>query len=228
MNGTGAQLYLERVLQVCRQLSDYRHYQGSYNIFYLSAENARIMACLQRFPKTVATVFPWTIDAIERNDLFFENLLSALCPTYPDVGFYPLDHPDFENHHIDLYFARRSVLWTGRDYSHELIRFENSDSNNKEACLNRVLKVCRYQLFERLKSNRQFMASLMHKRYAAVFNRLAWCRGHLTSLDIFFMNLYRALQRLIENPGKPDLPDWPGRDHSFLLFAFESQQDETA
>lgn len=219
MNETRTEIYLERVLQVCRQLSDYSH-QGYYNIFYLSAENANIMNCLQEHPKTVATIFPWTIETIERTDLFFENLLSALCPTYSDVGLYPSDHPKFENHHIDLYFARRSDWWTGRDYSHELIKFENSDPKNKEACLNRVVKVCRHQLFERLKSNRLFMAALMNKKYAAVFEMIAWYRGHLRSNDIFFMNLYRALDGIINN--KPDFPDWPGQDYAFLLFTFEN------
>ena len=206
--------YLERVLHVCRQLSEYGN--NRYGIFYLSSENKNILDCL--FQHTaIIEVYPWVLGVIEGHDIFFGNIINALSPTYPGVGRYP----DGETYPYEYYHCNLP----GRDY--KLAKFEESDPHDKEACLSRVIKVCRSELFTRLDWNRQLIGQM--EKYPDVFRWISWSSHHLMSNDIFFMNLYRALEGLIKEIEKDsDYPrPWPGfkgkpefDDYSEILFRF--------
>lgn len=208
-----SKIYLERVLKVCRQLSDYPDLRG---IFYLSAESGNTMEVLLDHPEITAQ-FPWIEGIIEGNDMFFENLLSALCLTFPHVGQYTDGRETYPP------YPFRRCSWPGRDYSRHLMKFSGHDPHDICACFGRVIEVCDRALLSRLDSNRRLMEALL--RYTDVFKQILFIKSYIESNDIFFMNLRQALKGVIkESPRQTGYPrEWPGLNYLELLYEFKDQ-----
>lgn len=196
---------LDRVLRVCHE-SGYR--KGG--IFKAMDENRNLYRVLRQYPR-LFDKFPWIDGCMEGHDLFLENLLAALLPTFPDAGKY----------------VCRSALWPqkwpGKDYSRNLTRFSVKDAQDKEACVDRVLTVCgdqREGLARRLEQNRRLLMTLFDAD--GFFKHGPFCvESWIELLEVFFMDLLRAIGRVAEDPSPP----WPGHNYTEFLMVFDNQPD---
>jgi hypothetical protein len=81
-----AQKILEFVLKAC-ELSGFR----GRGIFSCMNDNAEMSYVMSDIPGAFER-FPWIDGCIEHNAIFFDNILAALRPTFPNVGIHVEDN----------------------------------------------------------------------------------------------------------------------------------------
>jgi hypothetical protein len=198
---------LERVVLVCARSG----YCGE-GIFKAMYENCELMRCLLEHP-SLMDAFPWFAGCTEEHQIFYENLLSALRPTFPDVGTLPG-------------LPTRTYSWPGRSLEKYLTRFaDDGEAYTHLACMQRLLQVCGPEhgvaLRRRLDENRRFMEILISNEEK--LSSICWIGSWITLNDIFFENLRRALGELA--PVAPDYPrPWPGRTYYRELLSFDASE----
>jgi hypothetical protein len=200
-----AQSVLERVLLVCDN-SGFRH-EG---IFKSIAENRNIMGCLLE-RSDILDKYPWFGGCTMELEIFYQNLLAAMRPTFPDVGKDP------------VYNYQSS--WPGRDYSRYLLIFDDEEAETEKSCLERILAVCGQEgeyLLERLDSNRKFMETLLTD--LAIKQEIGWLEIWIAQNDLFLDDLRRALRQIL-TPMSKSARQWPGRDYSHVSLLFESRDE---
>jgi hypothetical protein len=188
-------MHTETILQALLQVCQCSGTRGE-GISKVMDENKNLWSAVNSQPAggypPPIKAFPWFADCAENNALFFDNLLAAMRPTFPDVGKDP----------SGLAELRFQAPWPGRDYSARLMRFEVRDPADQRACLIRVLDVCK-TLLARIDENRRMMELLVAYPNITHPGPQSW----LEEFDIFFTDIGFELQ-WIECPG--DVPRrWP-------------------
>jgi len=212
---------LRDLLYVCR-------YSGIWNrgIYHVVEENRNIMQALLSRPDTMRR-FPWFEFVIARNDLFFENLLSALRPTFPDVGANDVfpdvppcrlqPWPGPAHHNLD-------IMWSGVDADHVLMQNPEDIAN----CYTRVLYVCE-DVTHKLSYNRDFIETLQAHPDILEAYVLSW----LSKIDLFLLDVHQAWgwDWDADDPRDPwsNFKPWPGifeteQEHNKKLLRERSRQ----
>jgi hypothetical protein len=169
--------------------------------------------------------FPWTETIIQAHDLFFESLLSALRPTFPDAGRHPWN--------TGRNFPQR---WRGRYYGDEIMWSEEwlqltgyrypeqvhahyvsalADPNNIADCHKRVMKVAHPWLASRLADNRRLM------EFVAVYPEAIkpWVGSWLEEIDFFLLDVWETLEmdefyrRNPQEYWRTTFQPWPGNEN---------------
>lgn len=205
---------LMRILKVCNGSGHRKR-----GIFKAMDENRNLYSTL-RLQSGFFDKYPWIDGCVEGHDLFFENLLAALRPTFPGVGKHAGDP--------SLWPQR----WPGRDYSRHVERFQVKYPEDKGACLNRVLAACaepREGLARRLDQNRRLLLALYTVR--ETFDQCPYVEGWIELLEIFVMDLLRALGDSLPDNSREQIVSirpWPGRNYTAFLMVFEDRQETVA
>jgi hypothetical protein len=217
------QKILEFILNVCR-LSGVR----GRGIFNCMDDNGGLPCVMSAVPH-VYERFPWIDGCIEHNAVFFENILAALRPTFPNVG---LSEMDIE-HSID-----RQPKWTGRDFRRYCMVFQIYDKEDLFECLKRFISACTVpygvDLLSRLHENRMFLRMLHdHSKF---FDQCLWVESWLEDFELLFCNInnvtrpyyqeipgYYPLGYYPETSGYP--APWPGKNISCYLMPFLLQEE---
>lgn len=130
--------------------------------------------------------FPWMEPIVQGHDLFFESLLAALRPSFPNAGRGPLASPNFPR------------IWRGRYYADEIlwstIWMERTgmgivDPGDMQECYDRVMAVVVPWLPGRLAENRRL------RQFVATYpDAVPWSASWLDNIDFFFMDVWDALE----------------------------------
>jgi hypothetical protein len=136
---------------------------------------------------------------IQANDLFFESLIAALRPTYPDGGIQP-------------WF--RIQPWRGRYHEDEIMWSEawakyHPDEHfgqvGLDSCYFRVMSVVNPWVNDRLDDNRRLMEFLLRYPDALSPGPASW----LEEFDFFFMDCWETLELVRVSGGRLDFRPWP-------------------
>lgn len=131
--------------------------------------------------------FPWMEPIIQRHDLFFESLLAALRPSFPDAGRGPLAGPDFPR------------IWRGRYYVDEILwstiwmertGMRITDPEDLRECCDRVMGVVVPWLPGRLEENRRLREFVVRYPDAVCQGAGGW----LENIDFFFLDVWDVLE----------------------------------
>jgi hypothetical protein len=215
-----AQRILEFVLKVCR-LSGIR----GHGIFSCMNDNSDMAGVMSAVPGAYER-FPWIDGCIEANAILFDNIVSALRPTFPKIGIHVID--GFEHS-----YERRPYMLAGRDYSRHCMVFQVEDKEDRLECLRRFISTCvvsRYtNLPFRLNENRVLLRTLYD--HSDFFDQCLFIESWLEDIELFLCNINSVIRRYYseipgyypETHGYPAL--WPGKNISRYIMPFHLQDE---
>lgn len=203
---------LDNLVYVCR-------YSGIWNrgIYHVMEENRNLMQALLSRPDTMGR-FPWFEFVISQNDLFFENLLSALRPTFPDVGANDV-FPDVPPCRLRPWPGQAhnsvDILWGAMAADHGLMRLMKNPEDIHD-CYKRVMFVCE-DLTHKVNNNREILEILQIHSGMLESYVMSW----LSKIDIFLLDVWQALglDEVLDEYSRPwsNFRPWPS--------AFETEQE---
>lgn len=188
---------LRNLLEVCRH-SGYRRMgigkaiDENREFYEVLVGKASFQAETMRPP---VLCYPWMENIIQNHDRFFESLLAALHPTYPDIGGRLSEWT--------LYSGGRPYPrpWRGRYYADEImwsaewVKRNNMEcylagQENVQLCHGRVLKVIVPDLVTRMDEHRILLWFIRNDNAGLLTGSVPW----LANIYMFFLDIWYAFE----------------------------------